>query len=66
LPGGGYGPRDYRFADHGLDAGIERDKFRGYMMHFGVQPEHERRARGDTRNGTGASSNGASLRSGAG
>jgi hypothetical protein len=65
-PGGGYGPRDYRFADHGLDAGIERDKFRGYMMHFGVQPEHERRARGDTRNGTGASSNGASLRSGAG
>jgi hypothetical protein len=65
-PNGGYGPRDYRFADHGLDAGIERDKFRGYMMHFGVQPEHERRTRGDTRNGTGASPNGASMRFGAG
>jgi hypothetical protein len=64
-PDGGYGPRNYRFADHGLDAGIERDKFRGYMMHFGVQPEHERRPRSGPRN-TGAPSNGASLRFGAG
>jgi hypothetical protein len=65
-PDGGYGPRDYRFADHGLDAGIERDKFRGYMLHFGVQPEHERRPRNGSRNGAGAASNNASLRSGAG
>jgi hypothetical protein len=65
-PAGGYGPRDYRFADHGLDAGVERDKFRGYMLHFGVQPEHERRSRGGPRSDTGAPSSGASLRSGAG
>jgi hypothetical protein len=65
-PDGGYGPRNYRFADHGLDAGGEREKFRGYMLHFGVQPEHERRVRGGPRNAAGSSSNGASLRSGAG
>jgi hypothetical protein len=65
-PRGGYGPRNYRFADHGLDARVERDKFRGYMLHFGVQPEHERPARGGPRNAAGQSSNGASLRSGAG
>jgi hypothetical protein len=40
-PNGGYGPRAYRFEDHGLDAGAEREKFRGYMMHFGIQPEAE-------------------------
>ena len=33
----GYGPRDYRFEDHGLDAAAERDKFRGYMLRFGIQ-----------------------------
>jgi hypothetical protein len=65
-PDGGYGPRNYRFGDHGLDGGIERDKFRGYMLHFGVQPEHERRPRGGLRNAAGPSANGASLRSGAG
>ncbi len=65
-PGGGYGPRDYHFADHGLDAGVERDKFRGYMMHFGVQPEHERRRRGAVPSAAGASSSSTSLRSGAG
>ncbi len=65
-PHGGYGPRHYSFADHGLDGGIERDKFRGYMMHFGVQPEHERKTRGGSRRNAGAPSNGASLRSGAG
>lgn len=36
-PNGGYGPRHYRFEDHGLDAGAEREKFRGYMRHFGIQ-----------------------------
>ncbi len=65
-PGGGYGPRHYRFADHGLDAGVERDKFRGYMLHFGVQPEHERRRTDGQRNPAGPSSSSASLRSGAG
>jgi Sulfotransferase family len=36
-PNGGYGPRNYRFEDHGLDAGAERDKFRGYVLRFGIQ-----------------------------
>jgi Sulfotransferase family len=33
----GYGPRDYRFEDHGLDAAAEREKFRGYTERFDVQ-----------------------------
>ena len=41
-PNGGYGPHSYRFEDHGLDAGTERDRFRGYMIHFGVEPEAAR------------------------
>ncbi len=36
-PNGGYGPRDYRFEDHGLDAAAEREKFRGYVQHFAIQ-----------------------------
>jgi hypothetical protein len=36
-PNGGYGPRDYRFEDHGLDAGQEREKFRDYAARFGVR-----------------------------
>jgi hypothetical protein len=36
-PNGGYGPRDYRFEDHGLDASAEQQKFRGYMQRFGIQ-----------------------------
>jgi hypothetical protein len=35
-PRGGYGPRDYRFDDHGLDAAAEREKFRGYTERFGI------------------------------
>ncbi len=35
-PRGGYGPRDYRFEDHGLDAATERAKFRGYTERFGI------------------------------
>ena len=35
-PRGGYGPRDYRFEDHGLDAATEREKFRGYTERFGI------------------------------
>ncbi|MBV9116693.1 MAG: sulfotransferase [Acetobacteraceae bacterium] len=38
-PDGGYGQHSYRFEDHGLDAGDERDRFRGYMIHFGIEPE---------------------------
>lgn len=38
-PNGGYGPRDYRFEDHGLDAAEERAKFRPYMLRFGIAPE---------------------------
>jgi hypothetical protein len=36
-PDGRYGPRDYRFEDHGLDAGQERDKFRGYTRRFAIE-----------------------------
>ncbi len=39
-PRGGYGPRDYRFEDHGLDAAVERAKFRGYMSRFGIVQEN--------------------------
>jgi len=38
-PRGGYGPRDYRFEDHGLDAATERGKFRGYTARFGIVEE---------------------------
>ena len=38
-PNGGYGPRDYHFEDHGLDASEERAKFRPYMLRFGISPE---------------------------
>ncbi len=38
-PNGGYGRHHYRFEDHGLDAGAERDRFRAYMVHFGIEPE---------------------------
>ncbi|MBV8703219.1 MAG: sulfotransferase, partial [Acetobacteraceae bacterium] len=41
-PDGGYGQHSYRFEDHGLDAGDERDRFRGYMIHFGIEPEAAR------------------------
>ena len=36
-PNGGYGPRNYRFEDHGLDAGAERQKFSDYVRRFGIQ-----------------------------
>ena len=36
-PRGGYGPRDYRFEDHGLDAAAERDKFRAYVQRFAIE-----------------------------
>jgi len=38
-PDGGYAPHAYRFEDHGLDATVERAKFRDYMVRFGIQPE---------------------------
>jgi Sulfotransferase family len=38
-PNGGYGKHRYRFEDHGLNEDIERDRFRPYMIHFGIAPE---------------------------
>jgi hypothetical protein len=38
-PDGGYARHAYRFEDHGLDAAVERAKFRDYMVRFGIQPE---------------------------
>ena len=38
-PNGGYGRHEYRFEDHGLDGGLEREKFRPYMARFGISPE---------------------------
>jgi hypothetical protein len=37
LPNGGYGPRNYRFEDHGLNADAEREKFRCYVERFGIR-----------------------------
>jgi len=38
-PNGGYGPHTYRFEDHGLDPETEQEKFRPYLLHFGIVPE---------------------------
>jgi hypothetical protein len=38
-PNGGYGRHAYHFEDHGLNAETERQKFRAYMLRFGVTPE---------------------------
>jgi hypothetical protein len=38
-PNGGYGPRAYRYADHGLDEAAEREKFRPYVVRFGIAAE---------------------------
>ncbi len=38
-PNGGYGPRTYRFEDHGLNETAERAKFRPYMVRFGIAAE---------------------------
>jgi hypothetical protein len=67
-PNGGYGQHAYSFADHGLNGAAEREKFRGYMVHFGVQTEQERRRRITLRADTGGAppANSTSLRSGAG
>jgi hypothetical protein len=44
-PNGGYAPHSYAFQDHGLDPEAEREKFRPYMLHFGITPETGRSAR---------------------
>ena len=36
-PTGGYGPRNYRFEDHGLDADTEKGRFRDYIERFAIQ-----------------------------
>jgi hypothetical protein len=38
-PDGGYGPRTYRFEDHGLDPQAERARFARYMDWFGIEVE---------------------------
>jgi hypothetical protein len=38
-PNGGYGPRNYAFANHGLSEEVERERFRPYMLRFGVAAE---------------------------
>lgn len=38
-PNGGYGPRNYAFEDHGLVEAIERERFRPYMLRFGIAAE---------------------------
>ena len=38
-PRGGYGPREYAFQDHGLDEGVERERFQPYMMRYGIAAE---------------------------
>ena len=38
-PKGGYGPRNYAFEDHGLDEAAERERFRPYMLRFGIAAE---------------------------
>ncbi len=38
-PNGGYGARRYRFAEHGLDAARERERYKNYMAYFGIRPE---------------------------
>jgi sulfotransferase family protein len=40
-PNGGYGARRYRFAEHGLDAARERERYRRYTTHFVISPEVE-------------------------
>ncbi|MGD0433145.1 MAG: sulfotransferase, partial [Acetobacteraceae bacterium] len=35
-PNGGYGPRQYAFDDHGLNETVERERFRPYMLRFGI------------------------------
>lgn len=38
-PNGGYGPRQYAFDDHGLNETVERERFRPYMLRFGIAAE---------------------------
>ena len=38
-PNGGYGPRNYAFEDHGLDEATEQERFRPYMLRFGIAAE---------------------------
>jgi Sulfotransferase family len=47
-PNGGYGPRHYEFGDHGLVEAVERERFRPYMLRFGIAAEiaSERRREG--------------------
>ncbi len=48
-PDGGYGRHSYRFEDHGLNAGAEREKFQPYTDFFGIGHERNRPQDGVTR-----------------
>ena len=41
-PNGGYGAHHYDAGYYGLDEGRERDRFRPYMLRFGISPERPR------------------------
>ena len=49
-PKGGYGPRNYAFEDHGLNEDAERERFRPYMLRYGIvteaTPVRNRKGRG--------------------
>jgi hypothetical protein len=44
-PNGGYGPRHYEFGDHGLVEAVERERFKPYMLRFGIAAESASRRR---------------------
>lgn len=48
-PNGGYGKNVYNYQDHGLDPEEERERYAGYLEHFGIEPEVEMVASGAAR-----------------
>ena len=38
-PNGGYGARRSSLEEYGLDVSLERERYAGYMAHFGIRPE---------------------------
>ena len=47
-PNGGYGDHSYHFEDHGLNEKLERERFRPYMVRFGVTAESTPGRRAET------------------
>jgi Sulfotransferase family len=48
-PNGGYSLHSYRFEDHGLDAGLERERYARYSEHFAITREDKGETRSLTR-----------------